>query len=368
MPDRPLRVGILTSARSWRGSGVSFSQIARGVAATGGHARFFTSARAVTLRLAADGIPCTELPVGRTSLRAARRLRRALKEHAIDVLVVDKRRDLLHGAWAVLGTRIALVNRYNYPGWAVPTDPLTRLAYRRVDLTNFLSQNGVDHARRHAPFILRAPHTVIHEGVDPERFRPDAGAGAGAAFRRQSGLGEGPLVVGVGALELEKRYHILIEAMGRLPRPTPTLLLIGPGSQADALAARAKALGVDLRLPGAISLEDLAAAYAAATIFAHPSTMETFGLTVAEAMAAGCPVVGVAAGSVPEVVGDAGVVVPPDDPVAFGSALAGLLANVDRRKELGARARARVLERFTLQRMQTAHADALARVAAVRGR
>jgi glycosyltransferase involved in cell wall biosynthesis len=366
VPDRPLRVGILTSARSWRGSGVSFSQIARGVVAAGGHARFFTSARAVTLRLAADGIPCTELPVGRTSLRAARRLRRALGEHAIDVLLVDKRRDLLHGAWGVLGTRIALVNRYNYPGWAVPTDPLTRLAYRRVDLTNFLSQNGVDHARRHAPFVLQAPHNVIHEGVDPERFRPDAGAGA--AFRERSGLGGGPLVVGVGALEVEKRYHMLIEAMGRLPRPTPTLLLIGSGSQTDALAARAKLLGLDLRLPGAIPLEDLAAAYAAATIFAHPSTMETFGLTVAEAMACGCPVVGVAAGSVPEVVGDAGVVVPPDDPVAFGSALAGLLANVDRRRELGAQARTRVLERFTLQRMQTAHADALARVAAVRGR
>jgi glycosyltransferase involved in cell wall biosynthesis len=125
---------------------------------------------------------------------------------------------------------------------------------------------------------------------------------------------------------------------------------------------------LDLRLPGAIPLEELAAVYAAATIFAHPSTMETFGLSVAEAMACGCPIVGVAAGSVPEVIGDAGVVVPPDDPAAFGSALAALLASAPRRVELGAQARARVLERFTLKRMQTAHADALARVAAVRRR
>lgn len=366
VPDRPLRLGILTSARSWRGSGVSFSQIARGVMAGGGHAHFLVSARAVTLRLAADGIPCTELPVGRTSLRAARRLRQVLREHAIDVLLVDKRRDLLHGAYAVLGTRVALVNRYNYPGWAAPRDPLTRLAYRRVDLTNFLSQSGVDQARRRAPFILRAPYNVIHEGVDPKRFRPDAIAAA--EFRGRAGVGTAPLLVGVGALESEKRYHMLIEAVARLPRPAPIVLLIGVGSQADALTARAKALGLDLRLPGAVPGGDLAAAYAAATIFAHPSTMETFGLSVAEAMASGCPVVGVDAGSVPEVVGDAGIVVPPDDPAALATALATLLASPTERTALGARARTRVLERFSLMGMQRAHAEALARVAMVRRR
>jgi glycosyltransferase involved in cell wall biosynthesis len=186
-------------------------------------------------------------------------------DHAIDALVVDKRRDLLHGALAVRGLPVALVSRFMYPGWAAPTDPLTRLAYRRVDLTAFLSDNAVPYAAR----------------------------------------------------------------------------------------------GVSLHLPGTVSHEMLAGAYAAATIFAHPSTMEAFGIAVAEAMACECPVVAADAGSLPEVVGNAGVIVPPDDAAALSGALRDLLREPARRRTLGETGRKRVLERFGLARMQAAHLAAL---------
>jgi len=345
---------------------VSNAQIARGVAAAGGHGRFFSSSRDVTLRAAAAGIPCTELAVGSLSLRAVHVLRRAVFEHAIDALVVDKRRDLLHGALAVRGLPVALVNRFMYPAWAAPTDPLTRLAYGRVDLTTFLSENAVPYAARRARFMLRPRHVAIHEGIDTGRFRPDPGAAA--TFRRDQQLGDRPLILGVGALEAEKHYDVLIDAVARLPHPAPAVLLIGGGSRRDALAAAAAARGVDLRLPGTVPPDTLAAAYAAATLFAHPSTMEAFGIAVAEAMACACPVVVADAGSLPEVVGDAGVVVPPGDPAALAAALRNFLDDRAWRGARGDAGRTRVVERFGVARMQAAHLAALRAAVARRGR
>jgi len=205
---------------------------------------------------------------------------------------------------------------------------------------------------------------VIHEGVDAGRFRPDPAAAA--AVRRRLGLGEGPVILGVGALEPEKGYATLVAAVGALAPPRPVLLLVGTGSQRDALAAEAAGVEVDLRLPGNLDAAELAGAYAAATVFAHPSGMEAFGLSVAEAMAAACPVVAAHAGSLPEVVGDAGVLFPLDDGAALTGALRRLLEDEEERREIGHRARARMLERFPLDRMQRAHVEALA--AALRSR
>jgi len=364
VPDPAPRVAYLTSARSWRGSAVSYGHIAQGLAAQGWHARIFAAARDVTLQATALGIPCTELPVGRTSLRAVRRLRRALRDHRIDVLIADKRRDVIHGAAAAAGLPVALVARFLFPRWETPADPLFRGAYRRVDLTNFLTASAVSHVADAAPFLLRRPHVMIHEGVDAGRFRPDPAAAL--AFRRRLDLGDGPIVLGVGALEREKGYATLVGAVGALGAPRPVLVLVGTGSQGDALAAEAAGLGVDLRLLGTLAAAELPGAYAAATVFAHPSPMEAFGLSVAEAMATECPVVAAHAGSLPEVVGDAGVLVPADDPGALAEALRRLLADAGDRRTLGHRARSRVLERFGLERMQREHVHALA--AALRSR
>jgi glycosyltransferase involved in cell wall biosynthesis len=347
----------LTSARSWRGSSVSFVHIARGVALAGGHSQVFASARDVVLRAAAEGVPVTELPVAHTSLRAPSLLRQALRQHAIDILLVDKRRDLVHGALAVRGTGIGLAMRFNFPRWAAPQDPLARLAYRRVDLTIFLTQSAVRFAEDHVAFMLRPPHVVIPEGVDIQRFKRDPNAGS--RFRARVGVGDGPLILGLAALEPEKRFQVLIEAVGGIPGPRPPVVLVGTGSERESLTTLAHALGVDLRFCDYLTSEDLPGAYSAATIFVHPSTMETFGLSVAEAMAAGCPVVVASAGSLPEVVGDAGVVVPSDDPGAFTVALARLLGSDVERYALAQRATARVAERFSLEQMQRAHVEAL---------
>lgn len=323
----------------------------------------FSTARPVTLRAAAEGLPVTEIPAGRTSWRAARVLRQALIDHAIDVLLVDKRRDVIHGAVAARGLPVALVARFLFPEWEAPRDPLFRGAYLRVDLTNFLTAGAVEHVAKTAPFILRRPYNVINEGVE-ERFRPDPEAPR--TLRERFGLNAGPVIAGVGALETEKRYAALVAAVGALKPPRPAIVLVGTGSQREALAGQALAMGVDLRLPGALAPDELATVYAGATVFVHPSSMEAFGLSVAEAMASGCPVIVADAGSLPEVVGDAGLVVPLNDPGALVEALERLLGSERERTDRGRQGRERVRERFSLERMQRAHVAALE--AAVLGR
>lgn len=87
--------------------------------------------------------------------------------------------------------------------------------------------------------------------------------------------------------------------------------------------------------------EDYAALIASAEIVCVPSLFEGFSLPAAEAMACGVPVVATTGGALPEVVGDAGILVPPGDPAALTRALLGLLDNPARRATLGQRGIAR---------------------------
>jgi alpha-1,3-rhamnosyl/mannosyltransferase len=110
--------------------------------------------------------------------------------------------------------------------------------------------------------------------------------------------------------------------------------------------------------------DDLAALYKLADAFCSPSSYEGFGLAVAEAMAAGVPVVAARNSSLPEVVGDAGVLVDALTPEAIAAALRPLLRDRDGRKRLGAAGAARAAT-FTWERAAEgtvrAYRDALAR-------
>jgi len=127
---------------------------------------------------------------------------------------------------------------------------------------------------------------------------------------------------------------------------------------AEGLAARVVVAGAGPlrgRLEGgALTLlgqrDDVPALFARADVFAHCSKEEGMGQVVAEAMFAGVPVVACAAGGVPEVVGDAGILVPPGDPVALRAALRRALAG-DHPPVAAARARARA--RFSVAQMVT---------------
>ena len=136
-------------------------------------------------------------------------------------------------------------------------------------------------------------------------------------------------------------------------------MIRGSGSLESAVRTRAERLGVEVRLLGFLPAEQLAAAYNAASCFVHACHVETFGLTVAEAMACGRPVVAVASGALPEVVGGAGVLAPPHDPAAFAAAVRDLLADPGRAAAIGAAARDRALTAFSMERMGREYSEAL---------
>jgi len=126
-------------------------------------------------------------------------------------------------------------------------------------------------------------------------------------------------ILGVGSVQPRKNLRRLIEAYSRLAkheRDFPPLILVGKhawlsGSSVDAAAEFGVADKV--RFTGFVPDEDLAGLYSAATLFVYPSYFEGFGLPPLEAMQCGVPVIAGNKTSVPEVVGDAGILIDPFD-------------------------------------------------------
>jgi glycosyltransferase involved in cell wall biosynthesis len=204
---------------------------------------------------------------------------------------------------------------------------------------------------------------VLPHAAHP-RFRPDHPAAAIAAACARHDLPE-RFVLGVGTLEPRKNLTRLIDAYTALPeqvRASTPLALVGPkGWEADEIERRAGEAGV--RITGFVSDEDLALLYSGCTAFAYPSLYEGFGLPVLEALAAGAPTVTATNSSLPEVAGDAALLVDAHDTRAIADALQRLLTD----DALAARLRAAGPERaaaFSWARTAAGYSALLERVAA----
>jgi glycosyltransferase involved in cell wall biosynthesis len=115
-----------------------------------------------------------------------------------------------------------------------------------------------------------------------------------------------------------------------------------------------------------LSRDDMADLFGRATICVTPSLYEGFGLPAAEAMACGAPVVVTDGGALPEVVGDAGVVVPAGDAAALEAAIAALLDDPVRRRALGEAAAAKARTHFNWDRVAEIYERVLSDAVAVR--
>jgi len=193
---------------------------------------------------------------------------------------------------------------------------------------------------------------VVYQAVD-ERFRPQKDAAVEQALARH-GLGR-PYVFTVGVLEPRKNLRHLIEAFRRLPaqvRESHLLVVAGAaGWLAEDPRRLAEEAGVaaQVRLLGEVPAEDLPALYAGAAVLAYPSLYEGFGLPPLEAMACGTPVVASNGSSLPEVVGEAGVLVDPHEPDSIRDGLVSVLTDPARRQALCAAGLARAAA-FTWER------------------
>jgi glycosyltransferase involved in cell wall biosynthesis len=140
----------------------------------------------------------------------------------------------------------------------------------------------------------------------------------------------------------------LLEAVGRLPADAVTLHLVGDTEMDRSYTARVRArlaapdLSDRVVIHGSVSVAEVAGFYAAADVFVLASTREPYGTAYGEAMAAGLPVVGWAAGNLPYLAGSGeGLAVPPGDVAGLTDALYRLATDEPLRDEMGERARRR---------------------------
>jgi glycosyltransferase involved in cell wall biosynthesis len=205
-----------------------------------------------------------------------------------------------------------------------------------------------EHAREEIMTDFRvAPERIraIMLGFNPAMLEQRNRA-AGKAVRNRYGLPEGYLLY-VGTIQPRKNIDTLIEAYARLGRDRkdlPKLVIVGrKGWLYDKLFNRIAELGLvdEVLFTGFVPDEDLPYIYDGARLFAYLSFFEGFGLPPLEAMACGVPVVTSNTTSLPEVVGDAGITVPPADTEQVAAALVRVLDDPELAAALGERGRNR---------------------------
>ena len=183
---------------------------------------------------------------------------------------------------------------------------------------------------------------VVYAGVE-KRFRPMEGEIALERVKKRYGL-DFPFILGLGTLEPRKNFSGLIEAyalmrdkgQGMGDRGLKLVIAGGKGWLYDEIFARVEELGLAGKVifPGFVADEDLPALYNLAEIFVFPSLYEGFGLPPLEAMACGTPVVTSDRPSLPEVVGEAGLMVGATDSQELAEAMERVLTDENLRREM----------------------------------
>lgn len=268
-----------------------------------------------------------------------------------------RRHRLLHAHWGVLGAL------------AVASRPLHRrpvvVTVHGSDLHPGVAPAGV---RRLTRFAVRRADAVLTPSVDFERLCRDAGA-ADCRFvphgvdapdaaalegileerRRRAATAAPVRLVTVGRLVPERRHDLLLAALAAV-RPAAgrgELTVVGDGPQRRRLQELARPLAPDweVRFPGAVAPDAVAAFLAAADLYVSATTAETFGLATIEAAGCGLPIVATTVGRPAELLApDAALLVPPDDADALRGAVETLVSDPAARLGLGRRARRRFEE------------------------
>lgn len=316
-------------------------------------------------RIAALGVPVSALRMARGRLqprplgRLARRLA-AQRPHVVHTWMYHA--DLLGGVFARLTGDARVV-------WGVHGSIDPRLSKRSSRLTaracaataRWLPDRVVSCSERLAELHIELGYSrermmVIPNGFDLSWFRPDAALRAQG--RRWLGVGEAEPLVGIVArYHPQKDHATFVRAAAEIVRrePRAQLVMCGPGvdgANGELVGLLAQAgLSERCRLTGPV--EDTRAAFNALDVLVSSSAFgEGFPVVLGEAMASGVPCVTTDVGDSARIVGDTGGVVAPGDAHGLAREVVALLAlDGAAREEIRARARARIEDNFTLDRV-----------------
>jgi glycosyltransferase involved in cell wall biosynthesis len=215
---------------------------------------------------------------------------------------------------------------------------------RRADAIIAVSEN----TRRDVTRLMGIPAeriTVVYEGVNPA-YTPDIAPAEVQRVRARLHLPE-RYVLCLGTLEPRKNVSGLLDAyqalLARSPKTPPLVLAGRKGWLFEPIFERVRALGLEERVcfTDWVPEADTPPLMAGAEVFVYPSLYEGFGLPPLEAMACGTPVIASTAASLPEIVGEAGLLVDPQDSAGLTQALERLLDDPALRARLRAQGLAR---------------------------
>jgi glycosyltransferase involved in cell wall biosynthesis len=280
------------------------------------------------------------------------RLAWLFRRRGVGVVHTHNRMPLLYGAAAGKLARAVVVHTRHGPGRGTPREQwMRRGAGLLLDAYVAVSPE-LEKLARELRDASPAKLTVIENGIDLQRFRPDEAARR--ATRQTLGIPADAWVVGsVGRLAVEKDYPLLVRALAPVLGSGVRLVLVGDGAELETIRAEAVARKVDafVHLPGATG--DTAPFLAALDVFALSSRMEGLPLAALEAMSTALPVVSTAVGGLPALIDDGvtGYLVPSGDEGALRSRLEALRADPAASRATGARGQAHVQARHAREVM-----------------
>jgi glycosyltransferase involved in cell wall biosynthesis len=203
---------------------------------------------------------------------------------------------------------------YSSPEFRARFADQARQAAERADMVIAVSAFTAGHVEALLG-VERSRIRVVHHGINPPPRTP-------GVFRKK-------VILNVGAIQRRKNIVRLVDAFEQTPADWKLVLAGSGGFQAAEIQARidTSPRRADIDVTGYVTSDRLEELYASAAIFAFPSLDEGFGLPVLEAMARGVPVITSNRSAMPEVAGDAALLVNPDDTDALAHALNSVIEN-----------------------------------------
>ncbi len=213
---------------------------------------------------------------------------------------------------------------------------------RKLDPIIVVSENTRKDLVKDFKIDPKKTRKVLH-GIDHETFKPIKNIARAKNRLITTASADVPLK---GLIYLIRAYDALLKEFPDLNLTVIGRLREGPTSE----ELEKRGIKEKVKFVTDLSGEEIAELYAISTIAVSPSVYEGFGFPAGEAMSCGIPLVATNGGSLPEVVGDAGIIVQHSNPRSLVNALKDLLNSPEKQKELSYKGRERVLERFTWKR------------------